>query len=225
MKKVLSGLLLGAACATSAQAALQTFQFTANINSVRDSNTEVLVESGTVEGKVIAPGEKVVGTLTFDLATNGWDHFSTDDSKAFQYDGLSIEAQFVDSGLTTKNESGGYVRVTDGTAGIEHDELRVVAQKYSYDPYYMSSFVLVTTDESGQLLNSTDATTQQFMLLKGAAFNFNVYAQKDTGEFGWTYFSGDITSMTPLSAVPEPGTYAMLLGGLGLIGWRRRKSV
>lgn len=227
MKNVLIGLLLGAASATSAQAALQTFQFTANISSVQDRNTETMVESGTVEGKIVSRGEKVVGTLTVNTAATPWQTWVGDDYEQidYGYDRTTlISARFIDSGfVTTTNLGSGYVIVTNGAAGTL-DELRIVTSKYNDEPWSMSSFVLYRDDATGAVLNSTAVTTEQIMLLNGGAFNFNVYAKKDTGEFGWTFFHGDITSMTQLSAVPEPGTYAMLLGGLGLIAWRRRKN-
>ena len=40
-------------------------------------------------------------------------------------------------------------------------------------------------------------------------------------------FTPGVTSMTwvaDVSAVPEPATYAMLLGGLGLLGMMRRRK-
>lgn len=36
--------------------------------------------------------------------------------------------------------------------------------------------------------------------------------------------AGSISSVPLASPVPEPATYALLLGGLGLLGWRRARA-
>ncbi|AXA94747.1 hypothetical protein DPH57_15490 [Massilia sp. YMA4] len=44
-----------------------------------------------------------------------------------------------------------------------------------------------------------------------------------TGQGEWHFsVSGHLTSVSLVSAVPEPATYAMLLAGFGLLGWRAR---
>lgn len=49
------------------------------------------------------------------------------------------------------------------------------------------------------------------------AFTLNLFGQADTGAL----YSGNVT----VTAVPEPETYTLLLGGMGAMGWvaRRRK--
>jgi len=42
--------------------------------------------------------------------------------------------------------------------------------------------------------------------------------------YGFTNFDVAVDNIS-ISAVPEPSTYAMLLGGLGLIGWVRRRKI
>jgi hypothetical protein len=39
----------------------------------------------------------------------------------------------------------------------------------------------------------------------------------DTGQF--------LATATPIALVPEPATYALLIGGLGLIGLARRRAM
>lgn len=69
----------------------------------------------------------------------------------------------------------------------------------------------------GDGLTSTNAV-QQFFIPIGAT---RLYLGTMDG-FGWTGNNGviDVT----VTAVPEPETYAMLLAGLGLVGWATRRS-
>jgi hypothetical protein len=51
----------------------------------------------------------------------------------------------------------------------------------------------------------------------GASFGFQDPKEKTTSLYAWAVSPGDI------AAVPEAQTYALMLAGLGLIGWRARR--
>jgi hypothetical protein len=44
------------------------------------------------------------------------------------------------------------------------------------------------------------------------------------GNGGRAYVTSELTSLRFITAVPEPETYAMLMAGLALIGWRGRRA-
>lgn len=67
----------------------------------------------------------------------------------------------------------------------------------------------------------TPGTTSYTQIIRTNATNYT------TGNFGiLNGFAANATAFAPVSAVPEPETYAMMLAGLGLIGTmvRRRRS-
>ena len=50
---------------------------------------------------------------------------------------------------------------------------------------------------------------------------YELYYFLPTG--GYVSIQSTMTALTPAAAVPEPETYAMLLAGIALLGWRTRK--
>lgn len=54
--------------------------------------------------------------------------------------------------------------------------------------------------------------------------SFTSYSTKSAGEFAGTEVANQGTTTGPVGSVPEPGTYAMLGGGLIAIGALRRKA-
>lgn len=93
----------------------------------------------------------------------------------------------------------------------------------AYDPVTMATIGTVYTGTNGTAggLNPTDSWSLTASGLKAGTYYIEVdgtVAGKGGGTFG--------TDLTIAAAVPEPETYGMLLGGLGLIGLvaRRRKS-
>ena len=65
----------------------------------------------------------------------------------------------------------------------------------------------------------------RFFFLDTTATNYAKTAIFDLTNMGQTHISGLFAAYSPVAAVPEPETYAMLLAGLGFVGFmaRRRK--
>ncbi|WP_227470207.1 PEP-CTERM sorting domain-containing protein [Massilia sp. YMA4] len=79
-------------------------------------------------------------------------------------------------------------------------------------------------DPSGKVLTGYQLPGSELTTFNAGTFAYiyEGYTIDDSGyhNYSWT-ISGDITA---IAAVPEPGTYAMLLAGLGLVAWRRKRA-
>jgi uncharacterized protein YjiK len=88
---------------------------------------------------------------------------------------------------------------------------------------------LIEVSRTGQLLSSFDLTNLAIQTIEGVALDYsgNIYLVGETG--GTTPGSSSTSGLVVLSraaAVPEPATWAMFIGGFGLIGaaMRRRRT-
>ncbi|MFY7864101.1 choice-of-anchor A family protein [Roseateles sp.] len=77
---------------------------------------------------------------------------------------------------------------------------------------------LTIHNQFGGVILAPNATLNNFNTIQGSVL---VNQLNQGGKISWNGFAGDITT-----AVPEPATYAMLLSGLGVVGWlaRRRRA-
>jgi hypothetical protein len=79
----------------------------------------------------------------------------------------------------------------------------------------------VVVDFSGQLLGSGLADPDLASITPGTAAGF--YVNVHTGAFTSGAIRGQLEYVTTVNAVPEPGTYALMLGGLGMVGFLARR--
>ncbi len=62
--------------------------------------------------------------------------------------------------------------------------------------------------------------------LQGTSFSFRYFATSG-GDGNTSFFVSSLDVSTPVAAIPEPETYALMIAGLGLVGFmaRRRKTM
>lgn len=191
-----------AAVATPAQAAIPVYP---------DGGTEnplVYSFSATTTGNLLAyyTGSTASFTNTLGLSVNGGSvQFSTLSS------GVSTAGDVFDFGVVTLGDI--LTFVIDVNAGE--------------DTWY--SNVALNADGANHVW-STDYAGGDFGIPAGTFVSFEDLDAKEGSDFNYQDIGFVFTNVTPVatSAVPEPATWAMMIGGFGMVGgamrYRRRKT-
>ncbi len=90
----------------------------------------------------------------------------------------------------------------------------------------LSFFRILLVDTDHDMFSSINLPNEPSFATK-IDFIQDDYFLTDNQRFGQSEFPGSTPrsfTLTSVSAVPEPENYAMLLAGLGLLGWRLRKA-
>lgn len=226
MKKTFCTLAAGLALASTAHAGQYTLHYTATIGTISGGGfPEQFFSSGTANGNLISTGDTVTGRFTFDTEAAPVQQ-SGDEALAFAqygYDAATTSVvRFDKTGHTQTAATGSsYISVTDsGDAAYGLDTVSLVGYTYSYDPVFISAVSLFLTGPSADALSDT-ALPADVLDTFGGTFQYS-YGYFNEAGYQSLRFRGDITSISVVSSVPEPGTYGMLLAGLGLLAWRRR---
>lgn len=218
--QALCTLTAGLAIAGAAHAERYTLKYTATISSIEDhqQSPSPSYTSASADGNVISIDDTVTGYFTFDTAMPPT-HSSTSSAQygldeAFGHVIVFDKTGFSQQATTYHSE----INVTTASAGgWDHDSVSFHAPMYYMDgPGYVAMTTLSFQAPAGTLGDTAlPATLSPFT-------GWFAYAYVSFEDNETLYFQGDITSASIVSSVPEPGTYAMLLVGLGLVAWRRR---
>lgn len=207
-----------------------TYEFTATVTEIKhgtlvSGGASATVGSSDYGGFLVTLGEKVHGRFSFDTDTALEDTSrGPDDMLGIYHDNVhrnSISATFEQSGHVLAPGKPGQTMIGVNDWRVGHDTLQVFQQTVDGEYNREALLYIMDADVSPGALpykwvpaipNSIDAfEDRQFLYYsKGSDKAINVTAT--------------FTSVRQISPVPEPGTYAMLLAGLGLLGWQRKRQ-
>ena len=141
---------------------------------------------------------------------------------------VPVSLQFSANGLNfLANSASSVVSIDQGTSNSPYDQTFFAFNLYDASGYYDASVSLNFYENTGTAMIGDGLPTQSELLsFPGASIFFQ--ASGPNGSVLSTGFES-VTSVaaTPTSAVPEPASWAMMLGGFGLVGaaLRRRPKV
>lgn len=209
-------VLLGLFCAASAHAELITFEYTGTINTLRESKLSTSASHAVVSSNMVAGGIRVGDDFhgAFVIDTNMPLVGSSSDSALYM---PSPNAPAAPASYLTFDKTGTSV------------SSRPVAPTISFfHASTTSDFMFINPQWSGigsisfQFYHSGSAYLPGMTIPSN--FNLSEWFSADEGlhVYDWANdrsldMSGMLTSITKVSAVPEPESYAMLLAGLALV--------
>jgi hypothetical protein len=228
MKKF-SVLLAGLLSAGLAQASLVTYNFTASVTGLTEHHPAIGdtdVSSSGYAGFTITVADVLHGSFTLDTSTPllgsspfGSGTYNRYDAAAGQN---ALTAIFDSSSYTVTSTTPGAspsLGTQDQLPGQGTDAAGVGTTRDLNSGGY-ESFGLTVSDPTGTALTYNHIPTSLSAFPEGT-FRFYITTGMAPHALGLTV-NGALTSLTQVSAVPEPATYMLLGAGLGLLAWRRR---
>ncbi|WP_229419235.1 PEP-CTERM sorting domain-containing protein [Pseudoduganella dura] len=224
MKKTLY-FLAGLAMAGAAQAERYTIHYTTSIQTIENSESPTgSFSSATAGDHVISLGDTVTGRFTFDTESQvlQYSDQAATGLAEYGYDQATTSVvQFDKSGYSQASSPGiSTVWVFDRKVSTYgNDSVSFNAPTWLDHPGYISVVDLSFVAPFDTLNGLAVPTTGLYGMNGWFQYSYSYFTDEGQTNF---IFRGALTSMSLVSAVPEPGTYAMLLAGIGLVAWRRR---
>lgn len=251
-KNLCLATVLSAALAPSiVQASVVSYDFTATINRLSEWHPFgpgpihplaplgpglIDVTSSTIPGgAVLSIGDTLAGQISWDTAARAYNGPMYDSKQSYSAP-ENVHFTIHQSGLNFQSTPGfGQVAIGNDVPSMSGADTFTIRawddgwpDSYLPHPPLHQSVSLNFQDDTGMVFNNWDMP---------AALSLSSFSSASIGGvWEWEFYRGvyardagffaDITSLTPsVSPVPEPETYALMLAGLGLVGWMaRRKS-
>lgn len=239
MQKI-AALIAALSLACLAQAEVVTFSYTAKIDHVflyDDDDGLTQPSTATVRDRTVSEGDVVTGYFSIDTSTALIYQRYTSQNELFQAYRDSSSA----NALTSKIGSAG--PVTDSTASwtkqisVVHaptggfDGLAVHSNIYQAENYFELARIDFEQRSTGP---GSGIDTSLIALNQNSLYTYS-FGDYTTSSFAGMSATGYLTSLTfissvpsgpsgPSAPVPEADTYAMLLAGLGVLGWASRRQ-
>ena len=235
MKNNIALLAAGLLLATSAQATVYTFHYTASIEQLMQGANNELVSVGasTVSGIDIVTTDTIVGSFSYDSAnTDQWSqYFSASYNRAIYGD----QTVAFSMGIARTGQAGSStstsIQVTDSrNPAMFTDSVNILGSGGIYSPG--GEAVIMTVGFNGDsvdVLSRARLPGEELLAFENGDVSLEFRHILQDYSYEQVVAKGHITSIKlinssmALSPVPEPGTYAMLLVGLGLLAWQRRR--
>lgn len=226
--KTLGMLLAGAAICGSAHATVYEYEFTVTLQEMIEfspiTGVGGPVSSSVLSGDTLSVGDFVYGHFSYDTETAQFGNFGSGPVYSASGTSNSVGAATYnhDFALAGATSTSGMVQVSNnatllrggdslaiGTASENADASQLMVVDF-FDPTGLA----LSSDQIPGVINASAFSQKNFYYMR---------MSKSTKVMLGA--NGSLTSLTLVSSVPEPATYAMLLGGLGLMaGLARRRS-
>ncbi|MQA18837.1 PEP-CTERM sorting domain-containing protein [Rugamonas sp. FT103W] len=230
MKFIAAAFLSCFALGAQAQSTIHTYEFTAKVDHLYkyDFNENSTPDSagGKLAGTVISLGDKVTGYLTYDSASPQFifDPFPAHnpDSTApggFTYGAPGLKNEFSFTIQPSGQKFSSKELRTWTSLAVNHqvggaDSFGISAGDYPNDADVVFSAPSVFTN--GHIPTSLSLSVFT------TAYAISSWTSAEDGS--WVMATARLDSLTEVSAVPEPETYAMMLAGVLLIGYSRSRT-
>lgn len=227
--KTLGMLLAGAALCGSAHATVYQYEFSATIENMLmfspGTGSGGIVDSSSLAGDTIAVGDLVRGRFSYDTETGAMGDFGAGPVYAAgaAANTLSAASAGHNFALSAPTSGSTMVQVANNAALLGGGDNLTIGNATENEAA-QQLLVVNFFDQSGLALSDSGIPGA----IDGGAFSqstfYFLYTAKDSRAMLGA--NGALTSLTLIAAVPEARTYAMLLSGLGVLGFltRRRKQ-
>lgn len=227
MRKLLTALATGLALSSPAvHAELYTLHYTAKITDISRLGTfpeEFPVSKVTIRNQVINLDDTVTGSYTFDTSASPMSRYNYGSGTKAHFGNDAPFGAIVQFDRTGYREMSSMystaITVEDASADSgDHDYVRFDGNTYGND---WVGFGLHFTDPTATALSESTIPTTALSLFNSSFYFGSVSYTPGVSSYR---LKGEVTSMSLVSTVPEPSTYAMLLAGIGLVAWRRKRA-